>query len=76
MISLKKKNSILNIISGSLIDLPSPRNINSIWNFGSLLGICLIRQIVRGLFLTLHYSRNVDISFITVIKNNLDVNFN
>lgn len=76
MISLIKKNPLLNIISGSLVDLPSPVNLNSMWNFGSLLGLCLIVQVLRGLFLALHYSGNSIISFEVVINNHLDVNFN
>lgn len=76
MISHLKSNPLLKIISSALVDLPSPGNINSFWNFGSLLGLCLGIQILRGLFLALHYSGNVLISFQTVIFNHLDVNFN
>jgi len=76
MISLTKQNALIKLVSGAVIDLPSPANINSFWNFGSLLGVCLIVQIIRGLFLALHYSGRVVLSFETVIFNHLDVNFN
>lgn len=76
MISLKHKNPLLKIISSALVDLPSPSRISRWWNFGSLLGLCLGVQILRGLFLALHYTGDVNSSFETVIKNHLDVNFN
>jgi len=46
-----------------------------LWNFGSLLGLCLILQIVSGLFLAIHYSANVLISFDTVAHITRDVNY-
>lgn len=76
MISNIKKNALTKIISSSLLDLPSPSNLSSIWNFGVILGICLTVQIFRGLFLALHYSRHSIISFETVILNHIDVSFN
>lgn len=76
MKTLIKHSPLLNIFRNSLVDLPSPRNINSWWNFGSLLGLCLIIQILRGLFLALHYSGRTELAFTVVIQNHLDVNFN
>lgn len=76
MIPLFKKNPLLKIISGSLVELPTPANISRMWNFGSLLGLCLITQIIRGLFLALHYSGNSLISFEVVTHNHLDVRWN
>jgi len=70
-----KTHSLLKIINNSLIDLPSPSNISTLWNFGSLLGICLILQIVRGLFLAIHYSCDVRIAFNSVSHISRDVNF-
>lgn len=63
---IRKTHPIIKIINGSLIDLPSPSNISSWWNFGSLLALCLIIQIITGLFLTIYYSANIDISFYRV----------
>ena len=70
-----KTHSLLKIINNSLIDLPSPSNISTLWNFGSLLGICLILQIVRGLFLAIHYSCDVRIAFNSVSHISQGVNF-
>lgn len=63
-------------MSSVLIDLPTPGNIRGYWNFGSLLGLCLIIQILRGLFLALHYCGNAALSFEVVLNNHLDVNYN
>nr|QXP43473.1 cytochrome b [Camptoloma vanata] len=65
-ILLRKSHPILKIINSSLIDLPSPSNISSWWNFGSLLGLCLIIQILTGLFLTMYYTANIELAFYSV----------
>nr|YP_009995270.1 cytochrome b [Ochthebius remotus]QNP09660.1 cytochrome b [Ochthebius remotus] len=65
----------MNIINSSLIDLPSPSNISSWWNFGSLLGLCLMIQIITGLFLAMHYTANIDSAFNSVIHICRDVNY-
>nr|AYU74281.1 cytochrome b [Glomeridesmus sp. ITV8918] len=60
---IRKKNSMIKIINFSLIDLPSPINISYMWNFGSLLGLCLMIQIISGLFLTMHYTPESELAF-------------
>nr|YP_009709564.1 cytochrome b [Sinna extrema]QEX51412.1 cytochrome b [Sinna extrema] len=65
-ILLRKSHPILKIINNSLIDLPSPSNISSWWNFGSLLALCLIIQILTGLFLTMYYTANIELAFYSV----------
>lgn len=57
-----------------MIDLPRPARISSIWNFGSLLGLCLASQIVTGLFLAMHYSCDTAIAFDRVAHIGRDVN--
>nr|YP_009497834.1 cytochrome b [Prismostictoides unihyala]AWT58513.1 cytochrome b [Prismostictoides unihyala] len=64
--SMRKTHPIIKIINSSLIDLPSPSNISSWWNFGSLLGLCLMIQILTGLFLTMYYTANIDMAFYSV----------
>jgi len=54
--------------------LPSPRSINYIWNWGSLLGINLIIQLISGIFLSIHYTPRTDIAFSSVIHIIRDVN--
>ena len=65
---------IAKIINNSLIDLPTPSNISLMWNFGSLLGLCLIVQIATGLFLAMHYTADVNIAFNSVTHICRDVN--
>nr|QNP10043.1 cytochrome b [Ochthebius delgadoi] len=65
----------LDIVNGSLIDLPSPSNISIWWNFGSLLGLCLMIQIITGLFLAMHYTADIDLAFNSVTHICRDVNF-
>nr|YP_009674553.1 cytochrome b [Glenea cantor]QDC34930.1 cytochrome b [Glenea cantor] len=72
---IRKTSPLLKIINGSLIDLPSPSNISTLWNFGSLLGLCLGIQIVTGLFLAMHYCPHVDLAFSSVAHICRDVNY-
>merc|ERR1712106_463922 len=51
---------------GALYELPTPTNISAIRNFGSLLGLCLIIQIITGLFLAIHYCGDVSLAFYSV----------
>nr|UBU97892.1 cytochrome b [Myrmecophilus kubotai] len=75
MKTLRKTHPLMKIINNSLIDLPTPLNINSWWNFGSLLGICLTIQILSGLFLAMHYTANIDMAFNSVSHICRDVNY-
>lgn len=74
-IAIRKTSPLLKIANNSLVDLPTPSNIRSIWNFGSLLGLCLIIQIVSGLFLSIHYCPNVELAFNRVAHISRDVNY-
>nr|AXS66209.1 cytochrome b [Tenebrionoidea sp. 24 KM-2017] len=71
---IRKSSPIIKIVNNSLIDLPSPSNISTLWNFGSLLGICLGIQILTGLFLAMHYTPHVINAFDSVIHICRDVN--
>nr|YP_010686249.1 cytochrome b [Ranacris albicornis]WAX39753.1 cytochrome b [Ranacris albicornis] len=71
---LRLKHPLIKIINNSLIDLPAPANISFWWNFGSLLGLCLMIQIVTGLFLAMHYTSNIEMAFSSVIHICRDVN--
>nr|USH57591.1 cytochrome b [Papilio bianor]USN89407.1 cytochrome b [Minois dryas] len=63
---IRKTHPVIKIINGSLIDLPTPINISSWWNFGSLLALCLMIQIITGLFLTMYYTANIEMAFFSV----------
>nr|QNQ64911.1 cytochrome b [Pica pica camtschatica] len=65
-LNLRKNHPLLKIINDSLVDLPTPSNISAWWNFGSLLGICLITQIITGLLLAMHYTADTSLAFASV----------
>nr|WNH22127.1 cytochrome b [Peprilus paru]WNH22621.1 cytochrome b [Peprilus paru] len=75
MASLRKTHPLLKIVNDALIDLPTPSNISVWWNFGSLLGLCLISQILTGLFLAMHYTPDIESAFNSVAHICRDVNF-
>merc|ERR1712212_1472715 len=65
----------MGIVGGSLIELPTPAAISAMWNFGSLLGLCLITQILTGLFLAIHYCGDASLAFSRVSHICRDVNY-
>lgn len=69
---MKKK---LNKILLPIINLPTPTRIRFFWNFGSLLLICLINQILTGLFLAFHYKTDINLAFQRIININRNVNY-
>nr|YP_003227104.1 cytochrome b [Lagocephalus lunaris]ABX57813.1 cytochrome b [Lagocephalus lunaris]ACX33666.1 cytochrome b [Lagocephalus lunaris]AHH25209.1 cytochrome b [Lagocephalus lunaris] len=75
MASLRKTHPLLKIVNDMVIDLPTPSNISAWWNFGSLLGLCLIAQIATGLFLAMHYTSDVATAFSSVAHICRDVNY-
>nr|AEP27587.1 cytochrome b [Kyklioacalles aubei] len=75
MMKMMKKNKLIKIMSESLYFLPTPSNISTFWNFGSLLGICLITQILTGIFLSMHYCPNLDLAFNSITHISRDVNY-
>nr|ASM82759.1 cytochrome b [Hestiasula sp. FS-2017] len=72
---LRKIHPLIKISNNALVDLPTPSNISSWWNFGSLLGLCLGIQIMTGLFLAMHYSANIDLAFSSLAHICRDVNY-
>jgi ubiquinol-cytochrome c reductase cytochrome b subunit len=74
MPSFRKYHPLAKIANSVLIDLPSPPNITTLWNFGSLLGITLVIQFIRGLLLSTRYIGGRE-SFSSVISIYQDVSF-
>lgn len=72
---IRTSHPAIKIINNALIDLPAPNNISIWWNYGSLLGLCLIIQIITGLFLSIHYTPNIEIAFSSVSHISRDVNY-
>nr|WNH18629.1 cytochrome b [Chilomycterus schoepfii] len=75
MASLRKTHPLLKIANDMVVDLPTPSNISAWWNFGSLLGLCLIAQILTGLFLAMHYTSDISTAFSSVAHICRDVNY-
>nr|WNH20762.1 cytochrome b [Onuxodon fowleri] len=75
MASLRKTHPLLKIANGALVDLPAPSNISAWWNFGSLLSVCLVTQILTGLFLAMHYTSDIATAFSSVAHICRDVNY-
>nr|APQ47860.1 cytochrome b [Carcharodon carcharias]ARM57717.1 cytochrome b [Carcharodon carcharias]ARM58198.1 cytochrome b [Carcharodon carcharias]ARM58835.1 cytochrome b [Carcharodon carcharias]ARM59030.1 cytochrome b [Carcharodon carcharias] len=74
-LNIRKIHPLLKIMNQTLIDLPAPSNISIWWNFGSLLGLCLVIQIVTGLFLAMHYTADITMAFSSVTHICRDVNY-
>lgn len=72
---IRKTHPLFSIINNALVDLPAPSNISSWWNFGSLLGLCLIIQIATGLFLAIHFTADTQRAFNSVNHICRDVNY-
>jgi ubiquinol-cytochrome c reductase cytochrome b subunit len=71
---LLKSHPLLRLVNAYIIDSSEPSNISYLWNFGSLLAICLIIQIVTGVTLAMHYSPNVLEAFNSIEHIMRDVN--
>lgn len=60
------KGYILSIISNHVVFYPAPIAISYAWSFGSLAGITLSIQIVSGILLSMHYTPNINLAFLSV----------
>ena len=69
-----KSHPLLKMVNSYVIDSPQPSNISYLWNFGSLLAVCLIIQIITGVTLGMHYTPNVTEAFDSVEHIMRDVN--
>jgi ubiquinol-cytochrome c reductase cytochrome b subunit len=69
-----KTNSFLKLVNSYIIDAPVPNNISYLWNFGSLLAVCLVIQIVTGVTLAMHYIPSVLEAFNSIEHIMRDVN--
>ncbi len=83
----KNKSILLNIVEWINFRLPiftfisyflthkAPKNLNYMWNFGSIAFLGLIIQIISGIFLAMHYTPHVDHAFDSVEKIMRNVNY-
>jgi len=66
---------IFSLLDSTLGSYPAPRNLNYWWNFGSLAGLCLVIQILTGVFLAMHYTPHTSLAFTSVEHIMRDVNY-
>jgi len=65
--NIKYYHPIIKSSYNILVDLPSPSSISYIWNWGSILALILIIQIVSGILLASHYTPDISTAFYSVI---------
>ena len=65
---------IFTFFNKELKEYPTPKNLNYLWNFGSLAGIILVIMILSGIFLAMHYVPHVSMAFDSVERIMRDVN--
>ena len=70
----RRNGALMKAMNGVLIDLATPMNLTIWWNFGRILGLILISQVLSGLFLAIHYTADVHIAFNSVRHIVRDVN--
>jgi quinol-cytochrome oxidoreductase complex cytochrome b subunit len=66
---------IFSFLRHELDEYPTPRNLNYLWNFGSLAGIVLVIMIVTGITLAMHYTATAAGAFNSVEHIMRDVNY-
>ncbi|MBC6496967.1 MAG: cytochrome b N-terminal domain-containing protein [Alphaproteobacteria bacterium GM7ARS4] len=66
---------VVTFVRNHLINYPTPRNLNIMWNFGSLAGIMLLIMIITGWFLAAHYTADAEKAFSSVQHIMRDVNY-
>nr|YP_010608737.1 apocytochrome b [Drechslerella dactyloides]WAN89817.1 apocytochrome b [Drechslerella dactyloides] len=71
---LLKSHPLLKLFNSYLFDGSQPSNLNFAWNFGSLLAVCLIIQLVTGVTLGMHYNGSISQAFDSVEHVMRDVN--
>nr|YP_002970785.1 cytochrome b [Trichophyton rubrum]YP_010951129.1 cytochrome b [Trichophyton soudanense]YP_010951145.1 cytochrome b [Trichophyton violaceum]YP_010951160.1 cytochrome b [Trichophyton yaoundei]QUL58745.1 apocytochrome b [Trichophyton kuryangei]ACR19572.1 cytochrome b [Trichophyton rubrum]WML69526.1 cytochrome b [Trichophyton soudanense]WML69541.1 cytochrome b [Trichophyton violaceum]WML69556.1 cytochrome b [Trichophyton yaoundei] len=69
-----KSHPLLKLVNSYIIDSPQPTNLSYLWNFGSLLALCLGIQIVTGVTLAMHYSPSITDAFDSIEHIMRDVN--
>nr|ACR03081.1 cytochrome b [Sphaerodactylus vincenti] len=73
MTPMRKTHPVMKILNSALVDLPTPTNISAWWNFGSLMGLCLMVQLATGLFLAMHYTADISLAFSSIAHITRDV---
>ena len=59
-------NYLIAFLDSHVIHYPTPITLTYAWSFGSLAGICLVIQMISGIFLAMHYTPNIELAFNSV----------
>jgi ubiquinol-cytochrome c reductase cytochrome b subunit len=59
----------------TILDFPTPRNLNYMWTFGAILAFCLVVQIVTGVVLAMHYIADPTMAFDSIEHLMRNVNY-
>ena len=67
-LNMKRSNNsyLFSFIATHLIHYPTPITLTYAWSFGFLAGMCLVSQMISGIFLAMHYTPHVDLAFSSV----------
>ncbi len=65
---------VFSMLDHTANDYPTPKNLNYMWNFGSLAGLSLVIMIATGIVLSMSYTAHVDYAFESVERIMRDVN--
>nr|AVV48255.1 cytochrome b [Escharoides angela] len=69
------KHYLLLLILKHVTSLAAPKNLSSMWTFGSLTGICLATQIATGFFLAMFFTADVSLAFDSALHISRDINY-
>ena len=67
-------NPINSFVANHIVEYPTPINLSYFWSFGSAAGICLVIQLLSGIFLAMHYTPHILLAFDSVEHICRDVN--
>ncbi len=72
---LDQRLPLIRFANDTMIDFPTPKNLNYWWTFGGILAVCLVLQIITGIVLAMNYVAHTDLAFQSVERIMRDVNF-
>lgn len=60
------RNYLYSFIASHVVYYPTPVSLSYAWSFGSLAGVSLVIQMISGIFLSMHYTANIDLAFSSI----------
>ncbi len=66
---------IIRMAHETILDFPTPRNLNYMWTFGAILAFCLMVQIITGIVLAMHYAADTSVAFDSIENLMRNVNY-